>query len=213
MNTYSKFVPNVWLAKCTEEHEKGDTIQVSTRYGKENDSIVHNLIKKDEEFFYYSIVRADGFNAQEHAKKKAEKLNGYASNAEKKSNEYYEKSNKDRKFLSLGEPIKIGHHSEGRHRKAIDQVHNNMSKCVEANEKAKKYTNRAEYWEKRKDKINLSMPESLDYYTFKLEKAKEKHQGLKDGTIKKAHSFSLAYAKKEVNLFKKQIKLAQRLWA
>ena len=40
MNTYYKFAPNVFLAKCDEKHEKGETIEVTTKYGKENESIV-----------------------------------------------------------------------------------------------------------------------------------------------------------------------------
>lgn len=34
MNTYSKYCPNVFLAKCTDRHEKGDTVLVTTKYGK-----------------------------------------------------------------------------------------------------------------------------------------------------------------------------------
>jgi len=34
MNTYSKYAPNVFLAKCTEKHERGEIIQVTTKYGK-----------------------------------------------------------------------------------------------------------------------------------------------------------------------------------
>lgn len=65
MNTYYKFCPNVFLAKCDAKHEKGETILVTTKYGKENESIVFNLIFERDGFFYYSIVRADGFNVQE----------------------------------------------------------------------------------------------------------------------------------------------------
>lgn len=42
MNTYSKYVPNVFLAKCSEKHEKGEVIEVTTKYGKENECIVFN---------------------------------------------------------------------------------------------------------------------------------------------------------------------------
>ena len=69
MNTYYKFAPNVFLAKCDEKHEKGETIEVTTKYGKENESIVFNLIFEKDGFYYYSIVRADGFNVQEWASK------------------------------------------------------------------------------------------------------------------------------------------------
>jgi len=212
MNTYYKFVPNVFLAKCTEEHEKGETIDVTTRYGKENESIIFNLIFEKEGLFYYSIVRADGFNVQEHAKRKAEKLQNAASNSSNKSTEYWKQSNKDSDFLSLGEPIKIGHHSEKRHRRIIEQANNNMGKSVEFSNKSAGYESRAAYWEGKTNIINLSMPESLEFYKFKLEAAKAKHQGLKDGTIERTHSFSLTYAKKEVSELEKKFRIAQRLW-
>jgi hypothetical protein len=212
MNTYSKFIPNVFLAKCSEEHEKGEEITLITRRGKENKHIVFNLVKKDSEFFYYSIVRSDGFNAQEYAKKKAEKNRKIVSNAEKKSNEYYEKSNQHRDFLSLGEPIKIGHHSERRHRKIIEQAHNNMSKSVEFSKKAESYEGKIDYWESKTNDINLSMPESIEYFEYKLKQAKEKHAILKDNPEKRTHSFSLTYAKKEVNELTDKVKFAVKLW-
>jgi hypothetical protein len=212
MNTYSKFCPNVFLAKCTEKHEKGEIIPVETKYGKENESIVFNLIYEKNGFYFYSIIRADGLNVQEYAKRKAEKLEGYASNAEQKSSSYFEASNKDRDFLSLGEPIKVGHHSEGRHRKVIQQAWGNMGKSVEYSNKAQEYESRAEYWKSRANTINLSMPESIEYYEFELEKAKRKHEGLKDGSIPREHSYSLTYAKKEVNETEEKLKIARRLW-
>jgi hypothetical protein len=212
MNTYSKYIPNVFLAKCTEEHSKNEEIVLTTKYGKENEVVIHNLIFQKDGFFFYSFTRSDGFDSQERAKQKAEKLQNAAINAENKSNEYYDRSNKDRDFLSLGEPVKVGHHSERRHRRIIEQAHNNMGKSVEMSEKAEKYEDRAKYWEAKASTINLSMPESLEYYKFQLEKAKARHEGLRDGIIKREHSFSLTYAKKEVNEIEKKIKFAVKLW-
>lgn len=108
MNTYRKLEANVFLAKCTERHEKGDVIPVTTKYGKENDCIVFNLYAAKDGFYYYSIVRADGFNMQEYAKKKAERYQQWAAGAEAKSEEYWKASHEGRDFLALGEPIKIG---------------------------------------------------------------------------------------------------------
>ena len=88
-----------------------------------------------------------------------------------------------------------------------------MGKCVEFSEKAKSYEDRAAYWESKADTINLSMPESIEFFEFQLEKAIATHQGLKDGTIERAHSFSLTYAKKEVNELTKKVKLAKLLWS
>lgn len=213
MNTYSKFVPNVYLAKCTEKHDKGEVIPVTTQYGKENDSIVFNLIAEKDGYFYYSIVRADGFNVQEWAKQKAERLERAAINADKKSDSYYRASNEGADFLSLGEPIKVGHHSEKRHRALIERNSNRMSKSVEYSKKSETYESRAEYWAHKANTINLSMPESLEFYEFELEKARAKHEGLKNGTIKREHSFSLTYAKKEVNELESKVKIAKKLWS
>lgn len=78
----------------------------------------------------------------------------WAASAEQKSNEYYEKSNKDRDFLSLGEPIKVGHHSERGHRKMIDDAWNNMGKSVEFSDKAVEHERVARYWDKKAEVIN-----------------------------------------------------------
>jgi hypothetical protein len=213
MNTYAKYCPNVFVAKCTEQHEKGEVIPLTTKYGKDNDSIVFNLVAQKDGFFYYSIVRADGYNVQERAKAKAERLQSWAKNAEKRSTQFYEASQEGREFLSMGEPIKVGHHSEHRHRALIQRNWDRMGKCVAESKKAESYESRAEYWERKAKDINLSMPESLEYYEYKLEEAKAKHEGLKNGSINREHSFSLTYAKKEVNELENKIKIARKLWA
>ena len=213
MNTYSKYTANVFVAKCPGQHEKGEAILVTTKYGKENECIVFNLVHRDKEGnFYYSIVRADGFNMQEYAKAKAERYQSWANAREKKSNEYYEASQEGKDFLVLAEPIKIGHHSEKRHRALIERNWNRMSKSVENTKIAEQHESKADYWSSRANLINLSMPESIEYYEYKLEEAKMHHEGLKDGTIERSHSFSLTYAKKEVNKFQDLLNDAKILW-
>jgi len=212
MNTYYKYVPNVFLAKCTEKHEKGEEIIVTTKYGKENESIVYNLIFEKEGYYYYSIIRADGFNTQERARVKSEKYEDWASSAQKKSHDYFEASNEGSDFLSLGEPIKIGHHSEKRHRALIDRNWARIGKSVEYGNKAEEHESKADYWARRANDINLSMPESIEYYEHKLELAIEYHQGLKSGKYERLHSYSLTYAKKDVNEAQKNYDLAKKLW-
>lgn len=214
-NTYKKYCPNVFVAKCFEEQEKGSVIVVTTKYGKENEHIVFNLVGKTTDgFFLYSIIRADGFNTQERAKRKAEKLKGYASNAIKRSNEAYKKSDLSESATGIpfGQPILVGHHSENRHRRTIERAHKAMDKCVEERDKASDYKRRAEYWESKANDINLSMPESIDFYKFKLNQAKETHKYLKENPEKRRHSFSLTYAKKDVNDLTKKVNTAIILW-
>lgn len=69
MNNYIKYVPNVFLAACDEEQAKGNTITMTTKYGAEHEVTVFNYIGKKGDKFCYSVVRTDGFNVQEWAKR------------------------------------------------------------------------------------------------------------------------------------------------
>lgn len=122
------------------------------------------------------------------------------------------KSNEGAEFLRLAEPIKIGHHSEKRHRALIDRNWNRMGNAVKEQSVADEKARKAEYWEKKAEEITLANPESIEYFTYKLEKAKEYHKGLKDGSIPKEHSFSMQYANKDVKELTQKVELAQKLW-
>jgi hypothetical protein len=87
-----------------------------------------------------------------------------------------------------------------------------MRKSIETQEQAGNYEARAKFWEQKANKIDLSMPESLEFYQYEFEKAKAKHEGLKNGTIKREHSFSLTYAKMDVNDIEVKLNIAKRLW-
>lgn len=211
-NTYVKYCPNVYLAKSPEQHEKGEEIAVTTRRGDENVCIVHNLIYEKDGYYFYSITRADGLDSQKYAEKKANRYKGYAVNAEKRGDNWYEKSQEGKDFLSLAEPIKIGHHSEKRHRALIERNRNRMDNAMKEYRKIESYENKASYWEDRAKKIDLSMPESVDYFQFKLEEAKKRHAGLKSGEIEKLHDYDLAYTRKSVKDFEKKLEIAKKLW-
>lgn len=213
MNTYKKYCPNVFVAQCTEQHKKGEIITITTKYGKEIENEIHNFIGKTRDgFFLYSVTRVDGFNSQQRAENKAQKLEGYAENAKKHSNAYYEASQEGRDFLALGEPIKVGHHSERRHRKLIERNWARMDKSVAESEKAKEYERRSEYWKEKANKIDLSIPDCLEFFEFELEKAIKAHQFLKENPHKRPHSMSLQYANKAVKELTKKIETAIRLW-
>ena len=212
MNTYSKYCPNVWVAKCSEKHEKGETIILTTKHGKENECIVWNFLYEKDGFFFYSITRADGFNSQERAKAKAERYEGWADNARRRSDEAFERSNNAVAGIPFGQPILVGHHSEGMHRAAIKKSWAAMDKCVEESKKAEHLDSKAEYWERMADKIDLSMPESIEFYTHKLEVAKEYHEGLKSGKYPKQHAYSVTYANNAVKEAEKNLAIAIKLW-
>lgn len=212
MNTFSKYCPNVFLAKCENMHEKGEIIIVTTKRCKEIEHKVHNIIYEKDGYFYYSITRVDGFNAQERAKKRVENLQSWAESAEKRADAWYEKAQEGKEFLSLGEPIKIGHHSEKRHRNLIERNHNRFGNYIKEKDKAQSYEDRIAYWAKLSETINLSMPESIEFFEVQLEEAKEYHQALKKNEIERPHSLALSYATKRVKELQRKVELAKKLW-
>lgn len=209
MNVFQKYCPNVWVAECDDEYERGDIIQLETKYGKEIDCEVYNLVLAKNSKYYYSIVRLE---EKSYAERKAEKYINASESNHRKSNEYYEKAQEGREFLVLGEPIKVGHHSESRHRALIDRNNKRMDKMLEYSNKAEEMKIKAEYWECKAEEITLATPESLDYFKYKLEEAMNYQKGLKDGSIPRSHSYSLQYATKEVKELKEKVKIAEILW-
>lgn len=213
MNIYKKYCPNVYLAQCPEQHEKGEEIMVQTSYGGDQECIIHNLVYERDGFYFYSVVRADGFDSRKRAEGRAKRREAWAESTTNKSNEAYQRAGKDSEFLSLGEPIKVGHHSEKKHRKMFDDLDRNMRKSIELDEKVDRHESVAEYWRNKADQIDLSMPESLDFFIDQLVKAEKNHHDLKTGLIPKEHAYSLVYAQKKVKEIKKKIEIAEKLWA
>jgi len=210
--TYAKYCPNVFLAKCEEECGRDEIIEVVTKYGNVNECVVHNLIYKDDSHYYYSITRLDGYNVQERARRKAEQYENWAQTRRKKSDQYYEASNEGAEFLSLAEPIKIGHHSEKRHRALIERNYKRMAKSVENSDKADQHEQKAKAWEKRFEVIDLSMPESLQYFSMELKREILEHHLLKTKPELREHSYSLTYASKKVKELKQKVETAKKLW-
>lgn len=66
-----------------------------------------------------------------------------------------------------GEPIKIGHYSEGHHRRLIAKAHRDCDKACEAMDRAKHYRQRAEA-AKANTAISVDDPEAIDKLREKL---------------------------------------------
>lgn len=78
--------------------------------------------------------------------RRRERLLAQADNADKRADQAYNRiGGHERDFLKLAEPIKVGHHSEGRHRKLIQRYNDAMSKSCEESATAAKLRQRAEW--------------------------------------------------------------------
>ena len=96
-----------------------------------------------------------------------ERYREHAENARRRSGEAYARSDAAVGHIPLGQPILVGHHSEGKHRNAIKRAHRAMDKSCEEQRKA-------EYWERRAKAaednraISSQDPEALDKLREKL---------------------------------------------
>ena len=211
--TYIKYCPNVFVAKCEREHDKGEIIEVETRRGDLHECEVHNLVGRTKDgCFAYSITRTDGTNKATMAARRAERRREWAQKAEERSSRYFEKSEAAVSGIVPGQPILVGHHSEKRHRAAIDKSWAAMGRGVEEGEKAENHLGKAEYWDRKAEDITLDMPESLEYFKGQLEAAIEYHEGVKSGKYQREHAYTLTYAKKRVNELKQKVETAEKLW-
>jgi hypothetical protein len=76
---------------------------------------------------------------------KRERLEIAADRAEAKANTAYQRADlrEETSGIPLGQPILVGHHSEGRHRRAIERADNAMRKSVEESKRAGELRSRA----------------------------------------------------------------------
>lgn len=86
---------------------------------------------------------------REYEAKRAEKvarLEQCAENAERRAASAFDRADlrEEKSGIPMGQPILVGHHSERRHRKAIERADNAMRKGIEESEKAKYYARRAD---------------------------------------------------------------------
>lgn len=80
---------------------------------------------------------------QEKLKAKRERYLVRAESASQEATNRFNSSNVKAVIGLQGEPIKIGHHSEGRHRRLLEKADKDMQKGCEAVDKAKYYENKA----------------------------------------------------------------------
>ena len=205
--------PKTFVLETENNYNKDDIVKYTTRYGKEIELIIYKLVKSNEDKNYYSYIRSDGKNRKSILESRIEKRKNWAKSNEIKSNQYWKASKEGADFLSLGEPIKIGHHSEKRHRALIERNAKRMDKSVEYSKIAENHECTASNIE---DKLQNELP--IDYHdcifevSEVLNQAKELHLFYKKNPDKREHSFSLSYAKKKVNDLERRLKIANNLW-
>lgn len=84
----------------------------------------------------------NNYELKQEARK--ERLLARADKADQASDTAYQSSHNATSEIPFGQPILVGHHSEARHRKAIDKAWNQMGRCVALSDKASDLRRKAE---------------------------------------------------------------------
>jgi hypothetical protein len=76
---------------------------------------------------------------QERAEERAERAEGRAEKAEGEAEARHRAADAIADLIPMGQPILVGHHSEGRHRRDLEKIHSNTRKAIDADDRRKHY--------------------------------------------------------------------------
>lgn len=132
----------------------------------------------------------------DYEERKQRRIERYRELADKNAQEASNRFQRARDELApipFGQPILVGHHSEGRHRAALKRHDNNMRKGCEATDKAKHYEGRAHAAEMN-TAISSDDPNAVAKLREKIEAAEQKQARMKAANklVKKGDHAALA---------------------
>jgi hypothetical protein len=80
---------------------------------------------------------------RERREARAERLHEWAEKREAKSEAAFGKAEQISSVIPMGQPILVGHHSEGRHRRDLGRIESGMRKGIEHSKMAQRHSERA----------------------------------------------------------------------
>lgn len=125
---------NCWVSRSKANRAKWQLVAMLTRLG------FVDMGEQGERLTFAEQIEAK----QERAEERADRAEDRATTADKEAHARFNSHNIETLRGMAGEPIKIGHHSEKRHRRLIEKADNDMRKGCEAMDRSKHYERRAE---------------------------------------------------------------------
>lgn len=123
---------NGWVSRC-----KGGLGRFSSEVLERNG--FENRGTEGEKLSFVEQIEAK----QERAEARAERMEDRAETASERSASLYSHAHKMADSIPFGQPILVGHYSEGRDRRFRDKIHRTFGRAFEENDKAKYYAQRA----------------------------------------------------------------------
>jgi len=122
-----------WVSRATRSDYRA--VQVATALGLTDDGETGERLSFAEQ--QESKV--------ERAAERVERMETHADNAERRAAVAFDRADlsEEKSGIPFGQPILVGHHSERRHRRAIERADNAMRRGIEESDKAKYFAGRA----------------------------------------------------------------------
>jgi Domain of unknown function (DUF3560) len=115
----------------------------------------------------------------ERRQARIDRLRARAERAQAEANSAFKRVDQISSVIPLGQPILVGHHSERRHRRDLDKIHNGMRKGIEASKEAAELDRRADAAEEN-DAISSDDPEAVTLLRAKLAKLEQTRDRFKE---------------------------------
>jgi hypothetical protein len=148
---------------------------------------------------------------QEKQELKKEYYQEKAQQAERESMTQAQNATKLLSCLSPGQPIIVGHHSEGKHRRLLKNVDSKMKQSNELQQKAEYYKQKA--MGVGNGGVSVLDENAIDTLQQQLDEAIKYHADMKAGLVERDHDMSLAYANTRVKKLRERIAAVQKAQA
>lgn len=124
-----------------------------------------------------SYIRKDSEMKMDFGDRRQARIEHYKKQAEKnkqKAEDLFNAASSEVEHIPMGQPILVGHHSEKKHRKALERHDNKMRKAFEAGGKGDYYERKANAAESN-NAIFSDDPKALEKLEIKIQEAQEEH--------------------------------------
>ncbi|OVZ77671.1 DUF3560 domain-containing protein [Yersinia kristensenii] len=192
----------------------GHRVQIGKVLNKEHaqklvDDLNHHYAYISDEIAAQKAARLDNLPSsyEQRLEEKRDRLESRALKSRRLSNEAYEQSHRLTEMIPFGQPILVGHHSERRHRAALDKSWNKMGQSVALSEKAEYYARRAAAVGSAG--ISSDDPSAIEKLEEKLAKQKKAHSQMiaankvirskSDDESKRLSLFEIGFSEASIN--------------
>lgn len=126
-----------------DQLQPGEPVEVHKRNGTTTTVTVADIVQNGGDIALASIEN-DRPTTRERKAAKADRYREWADSRDSKAEQSFRKADEVASLIPMGQPILVGHHSEGRHRRDVGRIESGMRNGVEHSRKAESHRQKAD---------------------------------------------------------------------